>query len=67
MCFRWVDDNLEPHEDFVGIQPVQEANAESIATLLKINFVWNVCLSYLIHGGLGSFKYISPKIFPIMT
>ena len=36
VCFRWIDDNLEAHEDFMGIQPIQHANAETIVSVLKV-------------------------------
>jgi len=30
VCFRWVDDNFETHEDFVGLQSVDDITAATI-------------------------------------
>ena len=36
VCFRWVDEDLEPHEDFVAIQPIQHANDDTIVSVLRV-------------------------------
>ena len=35
ICFRWVDKNLQVHEDFVGLHPVSDTKAD---TKVKISF-----------------------------
>ena len=34
ICFRWVDDDFEIHEDFVGLHPLPNAKADSIVKVI---------------------------------
>ena len=34
ICFRWVDENLEVHEDFVGLHPLNDTKAETIVKVI---------------------------------
>lgn len=36
-CCRWVDDNLEAHEEFIGLHPVPNTKADTIVCVLKVN------------------------------
>ena len=35
VCFRWIDKNMEVHEDFVGLHPLSKTTADSIVQVLK--------------------------------
>ena len=35
ICFRWVDDNLEVHEDFIGLHPVARTTADTIMKVIQ--------------------------------
>ena len=35
MCLRWVDDNLEIHEDFIGLFPLDIENSETMLSVIK--------------------------------
>ena len=35
VCFRWVDDELEVREDFMGLHMVESINAATLHTFLK--------------------------------
>ena len=35
VCIRWVDEDLNVHEDFVGIKPVERTKAENIVEVIK--------------------------------
>ena len=35
VCFRWVDSDLKPHEDFVGLHKVDKINADTLVAVLK--------------------------------
>ena len=34
ICLRWVDDNLLPHEDFIGMHKVDKIDAATIKTVI---------------------------------
>ena len=34
ICFRWVDENLEVHEDFVGLHPLSDTKAGTIVKVI---------------------------------
>ena len=34
-CIRWVDNVLEPHEDFIGLHAVEIANTKNLSQILK--------------------------------
>ena len=36
ICIRWVDNVLEPHEDFIGLHAVEIANAKNLSLILKV-------------------------------
>ncbi|XP_076347995.1 zinc finger MYM-type protein 1-like [Tachypleus tridentatus] len=35
ICIRWIDDNLEPHEDFIGFYEISTINADTIVLAIK--------------------------------
>ena len=39
ICFRWVDDNLSIHEDFIGLHPMARTDADSIVQVLKVQHI----------------------------
>ncbi len=48
ICFRWVDNNFEPHEDFIGLYKVDTIKADAIVAVLKdvilrLNLSINLC------------------------
>ena len=34
ICLRWVDENLEVHEDFVGLHPLSDTKADAIVKVI---------------------------------
>ena len=34
-CIRWVDDNLIPHEEFIGLHPIPDTSADEIVAVIK--------------------------------
>ena len=34
VCFRWVDSNLEPHEEFIGLYEVDSTQASTLAATI---------------------------------
>ena len=50
ICITWVDKDLEVHEEFVGVHPIENTKAETIFTVLKVRIItWiyqciSVCL-----------------------
>ena len=48
ICFRWVDSDLEVHEEFVGLYQIPDIAANTIVQalkdcLLRLNLQWNRC------------------------
>lgn len=43
ICSRWVDKNLEPQEDFIGLCKVDSTAADAIVKVLKDNLSINQC------------------------
>ena len=35
ICIHWVDNVLQPHEDFIGLHAVEIANAKNLSLILK--------------------------------
>ena len=35
VCIRWVDNNFEAHEDFIGILAVEKIKSDTLGTILK--------------------------------
>ena len=35
ICIRWMDDQLQPHEDFIGLYQLDETNADFITRTIK--------------------------------
>ena len=35
LCFRWVDGELEAHEDFVGLHKFDEINADTLVAVIE--------------------------------
>jgi len=55
LCIRWVDDELNPHEEFIGLHSVLIANADSIVKvikdiLLRMNMSLSKCRSQCYDG-----------------
>ena len=36
LCVRWVDDNLQVHENFVGIHKIPNTTADEIVEVVKV-------------------------------
>ena len=34
ICLRWVDENLQVHEDFVGLHPLSDTKVDTIAKVI---------------------------------
>ena len=48
ICIRWVDDNLEPHEEFLGLYKIDDIQASTIVaaikdSLVRLNFSFSKC------------------------
>ena len=48
ICLRWVDDDLVPHEDFIGMQKVEKIDRETIKSvildvLVRMNLAMQKC------------------------
>ena len=39
ICIRWVDNQLQPHEDFIGLCQLDETNADFITRTIKDTLV----------------------------
>ena len=35
LCFRWVDDHLEVHEEFIGLYQISNTSADTIVAVIK--------------------------------
>lgn len=47
ICIRWIDELLEIHEDFIGMQSVARCTAEKIVKVLTVSsFFCNMLTSY---------------------
>lgn len=36
ICFRWVDDALSIHEDFIGLQSIPQTDADTIVKVIQV-------------------------------
>ena len=36
ICIRWVDENLQPHEEFIALEHVARCTAEQIVDVIKV-------------------------------
>ena len=48
LCFRWVDDHLAVHEEFIGVYQISNTTADTIVaaikdTLVRMNLNLNRC------------------------
>ena len=34
-CIRWVDNNLEAHEEFIGLHPIPNTEADTLVNVIK--------------------------------
>ena len=34
ICIRWIDDQLEPHEDFIGLYQVDDIRADTLVAVI---------------------------------
>lgn len=39
VCIRWIDNNIDVHEDFIGLYPVARCTAEEIVNVLLVRFL----------------------------
>ena len=44
ICIRWVDDDLDIHEDFIGMHPLKDTTADHIVFI--INESRCICIPY---------------------
>ena len=35
ICIRWIDDHLEPHENFIGFDKVDDITANTVVAAIK--------------------------------
>ena len=49
ICLRWVDDNLLPHEDFIGMHKVDKNDAATIKTVIH-DVLTRICLCRSVEG-----------------
>ena len=35
LCFRWVDDNLEVHDEFIGLYQISNTSVDTIVAVVK--------------------------------
>lgn len=46
ICLRWIDSNLIPHEDFIGLYQIGKTNAQTITTVIKDSLIrLNLCIN----------------------
>ena len=45
-CLRWIDDNLEAHEDFIGFYQIPNAEAVTITSVMKDAFNSKIIASF---------------------
>ena len=46
LCIRWINDELEPHEDFIGLYKVDNILANTIVAVIKDSLIqMNLSLS----------------------
>ena len=55
ICFRWVDQELEVHEDFVGLYQIPDTSANTIVAaikdcLLRMSLQWKRCRGQCYNG-----------------
>ena len=55
VCIRWVDNNFEAHEDFIGIHAVENIKSDILVTvlkdiLIKLNIPLSNCLGQCYDG-----------------
>ena len=63
MCIWWVAEDLEVHEEFVGVHPIKNTKAETIFTILKLRtitwiFQCSLPLILMPHDPVHMFKFI---------
>lgn len=70
LCFRWVDDHLEVHEEFIGLYQISNISADTIVavikdTLLRMNLNLNRCRGQCYDGAgamAGAHKGVASQI-----
>ena len=60
VCIRWVDDDLEAHEEFIGLHPVPDTKAETIFRVLKVCILFQEIYAYILRKGC-MYLYIASK------
>ena len=46
ICIRWVDDDLNILEDFIGLHPLTQADVETIVKVIKVSTIYFPTPSY---------------------
>ena len=36
ICIRWADEQLNAHEEFIGLHPISDTTANTIVSVLKV-------------------------------
>ena len=52
ICFRWVDEALSIHEDFIGLHSIPQADADSIVKVIQVftcTYVRNVNFKHYLY------------------
>ena len=70
ICIRWVDEDLEVHEEFVKVHFIENTKAETIFTILKVGIItWifqcSLPLIIMPHDHVHMFKFI--LMFQLMS
>ena len=63
ICIRWVNDDLNIHGDFVGLHPLAQADAETVAKVIKVSTIYflpHLTTSSFIKGSFK--KYVSSNV-----
>ena len=42
ICLRWVDNELQIHEDFIGLHSMEITDAESIVKIIQVVIIVNI-------------------------
>ena len=64
LCLRWIDDNLEAREDFLGFYNIPNINADTIVSVIKdvlmrIQLSWSNCRGQCYNGASNMLCYKS--------
>ena len=70
LCFRWVDDHLEVHKEFIGLYQISDVSADTVVavikgTLIRMNLNLNRCRRQCYDGAgsmAGAHKGVATQI-----